>query len=469
MFISYFRKLVAICAIALSATQAIGQEQVDLTRDQARAVARQALFSDNPTLALQIAEAIVAQDPNDRVALLIVAAAAPRTGDPARGRAAGEQAWALSDTDAHRYEAARLTALAAARQDRFTLSTFWLRRALTVVPNDEERARTLQDARAVSRANPWSSSLSFSLAPSNNVNGGAEEEELRIEGEDTGGTIGESGVALAGWRGSLGVGVQYRFQQNQVSQSTIGLSYQGVRVRITDDTEILDESLRTDTTQLTLRVVRALENGTINFGLSRAIFDYRSFNSGTDSLDVESYDSTRLSIDRTLALSDRTQLAVGASQQQIRYSVDTLGTVDRTGLSARLSYALPSNDRIGANVQLNQSSAENTNLASNDQTFELTYSWAEPIGPITLSAGAGVTFRNYPDFVVFDPQVFNFVPLDGGRDDLRGFANLNIGFPEISYAGFIPGLRIDAARTRSNVSRYEQSLFTVGLTISSSF
>lgn len=453
-------------ALAFSMSGAAAQTVVDLSVGQAREVARQALFADDPALALQIAEAILAQQPDDRAALLIVAAAAPRVGDPARGRAAGARAWALSTNDLQRYEAARLTALAAAREERFTLSTFWLRRALTVVPNDQERTRTLRDARAVSRTNPWSSSLSLSLAPSNNVNGGAEEEDLRIEGENTGGRISESGLALAGWRGSLGVGVQYRFQESPQSQSTVGLSYQGGRVRITDDTQVDNESLRTDTVQLSLRHTRALENGTIAIDLSQSTFDYRN-----GALEVESYDTTRISLERRLAASDQTVLTFGADRERLDYSNDSFGEIDRTRLSFGVSHRLENGDRVGANLQIVQGSGDNGNLVSNDRTVSVSYAWAEPLGPVTLAASAGFTVRNFPDFsvFVFEANRTGFVPLEGGRDDLRGFANLNVGFPQVSYAGFSPSLRIDAARTRSNVSRYDQSLFTVGFSLSSSF
>lgn len=467
-FFSGLRLGLIALTIGVLMSPAQAQEQVDLTIPQAREVARQALFADDPALALQIAESILAKQPDDRTALLIVAAAAPRLGDPAKGRIAGTQAWSLAANDAQRYEAARLTALAAANEERFTLSTFWLRRALTVVPNAAERTRTLQDARAVSRANPWSSSLSFSLAPSNNVNGGAEEEVLRIEGENNGGRIPDSGLALSGWRGSLGVGVQYRFQESPQSQSVVALSYQGARVRITEDTEVLDESLRTDTGQLTLRHVRALENGTIGIDLSYANFDYRNFNSATDSLDVESYDTARIGVQRQLSVADQTTVSFAASRERLRYSLEALGEIYRTNLNFGVSHVLGNGDRVGASLGIVQGAGENGNLVSNDRTVSVSYALAEPLGPVSLAAVAGFSVRNFPDFRVFEPP-FSFVPLDGGRDDLRGFANLNIGFPNVSYAGFSPGIRLDAARTRSNVSRYDQTLFTAGFTLTSSF
>ncbi|MEL7180349.1 MAG: hypothetical protein AAFN63_10995, partial [Pseudomonadota bacterium] len=60
-------------------------------------------------------------------------------------------------------------------------------------------------------------------------------------------------------------------------------------------------------------------------------------------------------------------------------------------------------------------------------------------------------------------------PVPGGREDKTIFLNANIGFPNVSYAGFTPGLRIDASQTDSNVSRFDRETLSVGLTISSQF
>jgi hypothetical protein len=455
-------------ALALMGTSASAQTTVDLTIGQARDVATQALLADDSRLSLQIAEAILLQVPDDRQSLLIVASAAPRVGDPKRGREAGVRAWAVSTTDVQKYEAARLTALAAANEKRYTLSTFWLRRALAVAPNEDEHTRTLNDARAVTRLNPWSSNLSFSLAPSNNVNGGAEDEDLFVAGSDTGGTISEDGLALAGWRATLGFGTQYRFQQNTDSRSTIGISYQGARVWLTDDTDVTNDALGTDALQINLRHERALENGTVGISLSHTTFQYRDFKLRTKESTLENYDTTRIAVDRRLALSDRTMLSLSAIQERVDYSIDGIGRVDRTTAGVGLSFLLESKDRVTVNLSVNKADGDNVNYISHGQSLNVTYSWAEPIGPVSLSAGAGVSLRNFPDFQVFTLPS-GFAPIDGGRNDSTVSANLNIGFPQVSYAGFSPGLRIDASRTRSNVSRYDRTTFSAGLTISSSF
>ena len=453
------------------------QTTTDLTVEQAREIALQALFARQPRPALEIAEAILAQIPDDRGALMIIAAAAPQVGDPDRGGQAGAGAWALSLTDIQLYEAARLTASAAVTAELYTNASFWLRRALNVAPNDQERQRTLNDARAVTRTNPWSSRLSFSLAPSTNLNGGADDDEYTIEGVSTQGdpfeaSISEDGLALAGWRATLNASTQYRFFENAQNRASVGLAYQGVRVHITEDTKVTDEALRTDVVQLSLRYDRALENGALGVTLSEAFFQYRVFDRDSLESDVEDYRTTRLGVDRRLTLSDRAAVALSASRERVLYSdTSNIPTLHRSRIGAAFTYVLDSRDRIGVNLSFGLADSDSPNSVQRDQSVSFSYTWAEPIGPVTLSAGVGATWRNYPDYLVIDPGApfSGFVPLEGGRDDQTLSANLNIGFPQVEYFGFRPGVRIDAERTNSNVSRFETTRVSAGFTLTSVF
>lgn len=448
-------------ALALFGAGAAAQTTVDLSIDQARSIATQALLSDDPALALQIAEAILSQNPDDRASLVIVAAAAPRVGDPQRGREAGARAWRVAATDTQKYEAARLTALAAANEERFTLATFWLRRALTVAPNEEERARTLNDARAVTRLNPWSTQLSFSLVPSSNVNGGAEDASSTAPGNPTG-TLSEDALALSGWRASLNFGAQYRLQEAQTSRTTVGLQYQTARVWITDDTRVPDEAFNTNYYDLSLRHDRALENGTLSFRASRGLYEYRDLDLRAQTTDYEKYDIWRLSVDRRFALNERTLLSFSANREWLSYLATGIGDVDRVLLSGGTSYRLDSGDRISATITLVDNDGDSVNFTSQEQTLSVGYAFAEPLGPISLSLGGGLKWSDYPEY-----RLLNTVT--GGRQDTTVFANANIGFPDISYAGFTPGLRLDVSRTQSNVSRFDRTTFSAGLTISSQF
>lgn len=450
-------------ALALLGASATAQTTVDLSIDQARNIATQALLSDDPALALQIAEAILTQVPDDRTALIVVAAAAPQLGDPARGRAAGARAFAVSQSDAQKYEAARLTALAAANDQRYTLATFWLRRALTVAPNEQERNRTLRDARGVTRLNPWSTSLSFSLAPSNNVNGGAEDEASTAPGNPTG-TLSADAQAIAGWRAVLAFNTSYRMHQSRESRTTVGAQYRGTRVRITDDIAVPDEAFTTDYYELALRHERALENGTLTLRAARGLYEYRDLRGPSDAqvLNDEYYDIWRLGVDRQVSLNAQTVLSFSVGREWLDYRNAGIGEVNRLTFGTGFVHQLASRDRVGANITLVDSTGDSVNYTSQDLTLSGSYRWAEPLGPITLGVGGGFRWSDYPDYNLL-------FAVTGGRQDRTVFANADIGFPEISYAGFTPGLRIDASRTDSNVSRFDRTTLSASLTISSQF
>jgi hypothetical protein len=449
--------------LVVSGSFAAAQETVDVPVDRAGAVAAQALVAGQTELALQIAEAVLAQRPDDRDALVLVAAAAPRVGDPTKGRLAGVRAWAVSGTDAQKYEAARLTALAAANEERFTLSTFWLRRALTVAPNDTERDQTLRDARVVSQRNPWSTQLSFSLSPSSNLNGGAETDTLVVDGVETGGQFSEDSQALAGWRATLGFGTTYRLHQNAKSRTTVGLQHQSSRVKVTDDTNIPDDSFDSTATTLSLRYDRALEVGTITAHGSRSKYDYRDYSTFTDTSVGEFYRINRAGLSGQFPVNDRASLSLSFDREWITYSIASIGDVERNIISAGASYRLGNGDQLRTTFSRTESTGETANYTSSQKGLGFSYGWADPIGPISLSAGANLSWIDYPDFRLA------FANIQDGRQDRSVSLFANVGFPQASYAGFTPGLRIDASRTNSNVSRYDRKTLSAGLTITSQF
>lgn len=157
-------------------------QTLELSLAEGRIAARNAALGGNFPLARDLALALLEANPNDRSALIVLAAVQPRLGDPRAGRAAGARAFGLSKTDAQRYEAARLTALAAANEDRFTLNQFWLRRAAVHAPTPQAFAQTRENYRGVRARNPFTANLAFSVTPSNNVNGGTDGSCLFIPG-----------------------------------------------------------------------------------------------------------------------------------------------------------------------------------------------------------------------------------------------------------------------------------------------
>ena len=473
--------------LAVLATVGHAQDRVDLSLGDARNLATQSLIAGDARLAVQLAQAILTQNPDDRAALIIMAAGAPRIGDPARGRQAGARAWRVSTTDTEKYEAARLTALAAANEERLTLATFWLRRALTVVPNDAERARTIRDARAVRQRNPLSVQLSGSLVPSSNVNGGADEQSSTEVGDFTQ-TLSDDALALEGWRASLNFGLQYRFQEAQKSRTTAGLAYQIGRVRITENTDVPDEALDTAYYEMSLRHDRVLENGTLSLRATRGLFEYRDLDLDAGTTAYQDYDIWKLNVDRNIPFNDRWLLSLSAGRDWLAYLNDGIGDVERTSLRTGLSYRLESGNRISASLGWVGSEGDSDNYTSESQSLNFGYSFAQPVelswaaffdlgaleeferrvnflrplGPVNLSLGAGVRWSDYPDYrIIF--------PIEGGRQDETYSFNMNMGFPKFEYAGFVPSLRLDTSKTTSNVDRFDRTTSSIALTFQSSF
>ncbi len=457
-------KIRALALVACLIGTALPAQNVDLSLDDARLLARQALAAGAFELAGELARKLVEVNPDDRASLLVLAVAEPQLGDADAGWRAGVRAWELSETEAARYEAARVTALAAANGERFTLSTIWLRIALNDAPNAAARTQTLQDARAVSRRNPWSTSLIFSIVPSNNINGGAEDEEQRINGEADGGTLSEDAVALAGWRATFGLRTQYRLQENRQSRTTVGLQYSANRARITDDVSVPDEALTSNYAELSLRHDRVLENGLITGRVAAGTFDYRSFRQSTGDLDFQKYDVVRLGIDRQFPIAEDLNLTLTAQRERLEYLSVGIGRVDRTILRSTLSYRLGNNDRVSTSIEFTDSDGEAVtgNFTFDSWTLQGSYQWAEPIGPITLSVNGGVQITDYPEYALIRS-------VEGGREDDSIFVGANVGFPNVEYFGFSPGLAINARRSESNISRFERDTFSVGFTLSSAF
>ncbi|WP_439154892.1 surface lipoprotein assembly modifier [Yoonia sp.] len=444
-------KWIFALAIGLFGSFASAQTTLTLSLDDARAIAVQAFRAGEEDTALQIAERLLQANPDDRTALVIVAALA----DPATGRKAGARAWALSDTNTQRYEAARLTALAAAREERFTLATLWLRRALTVAPNETETARTTQDAARLRRLNPWSNSLSFALVPSNNVNGGAEDEILTAPGLPDG-TLSPDAQALAGVRAVLGLRSQYRLTQTEKSRATVAIGVQASRVRLENGQNTANISGRdfaTDAADISLGYDRILENGSFGGRLTFGTYDF-----GRE----DYYDFRRLSLARTVPLSDKTGLQLSATHERQTYVQTGIGTIDRTILRSSVTQQLDNKDRIGATLTYTQSDGDSVNYTYEDWSLAGSYAWAEPFGPVTLGISAGIKWSDYPAYTVL-------IPVDGGREDQTFFYTINMGFDDLSYAGFTPGLTISGSVADSNISRFTRNTTSFGLTLNSTF
>ncbi len=162
-----------LAPVAGRAETAGTQVSMELTRPAARAMARRALDIGKPDLAATIARQLLATDPQDVPALLLLTAGLSRSGHAAEAVGQGRRAFALAATGPQHFEAAYLTAEALSLADRPGAAKIWLRRADRFSPGPAQQKILREAFRKLDARTPLRLSFTFAAGPSNNVNGGS--------------------------------------------------------------------------------------------------------------------------------------------------------------------------------------------------------------------------------------------------------------------------------------------------------
>ncbi|RYG93021.1 hypothetical protein EU803_02625 [Loktanella sp. IMCC34160] len=454
----FLASLVVFAGLAFSAT---AQDRIALDLDSGRRLAQEALLSGNPELTRELALGLLQANPDDRTAWVLLAAALPQLGDAAGGQKAGARAYALSTTETEKYEAARLTALAAMRAERFTQSQIWLRRAAIHAPNDAQARQTARDYRLVADRNPLRIDLAFAATPSSNLNGGSESAYSIIDGLPFIGVLSGDAQALSGIEARGDVALRYRLSSSETRQQNLTARMIGRAVRLSDAArETAPEAENGDFAYLVAdlgygdrRVTDALGYGWgVNFG--------RVW--GGAEAEV-SYSFAKLSADGTYTLSDRAAAQVFSSME-MRWDGDgardaRIGTIGG-GLTWVADGAMPG--QYAASLSLRHTESPTPNDRSDVATAQLSFAPAQAIGPASMRFTLGGAMSDYPDYAV----VF-VVP--GGRQDTMGFASVEVTPADWSYAGFAPVLTLTRQITRSNVSRFDTAETSLQIGIRSTF
>ena len=134
----------------------------------------------------------------------------------------------------------------------------------------------------------------------------------------------------------------------------------------------------------------------------------------------------------------------------------------RSTLTTQIRYRTDSGNRLSGMVSFGAQSSENLNERYETITAQVSYAWADPIGPIQLSLTAGVSRSHYRDYTIL-------LPVPDGRTDMRVFGSATAVFQDINYAGFVPVVTLGVQDTQSNVSRFERNEYSVNIGFRSSF
>ncbi|SHI59366.1 tetratricopeptide repeat protein [Wenxinia saemankumensis] len=455
------RAALAAALLLLTAAPAATQEPLRLGRDEGRALAAQLLAEGRPDAAAAIARALLEADPQDPGALAILARAAFEAGEMAAARQAAAAIWDSGAPVETRLGAARLAARAAAGEERFFVSELWYRRALTLAGPD--RVPAIEDeARAMRRLSPWSVSLSFSIRPSANVNGGAETGDYVVNGE-TLGALTVAAQALDGWIAETDLALGYRLAQDATSRTSLRFDLSDRHVRLSGRSrnaleeageETIDVSTRS--VEIGLDHVRLIGPSRVDLGLSLG----RVAAGGEAIYDVAGFEA-RLS--RPLGEADRLSFSLS---QDWRERTDG-GTERLAEGGLAWTHAWPGGGVTRAGVELSRLSTERANTAFRRASLDVTHRLAQPLGPAELTLGGAVSVTEFDDYFVFDFPTFSFV--DAGRRDRRALLTVEAALTGWSWAGFTPVATLEAERTFSNNSRFDSRNLGFGVEIRSTF
>jgi hypothetical protein len=448
-------------AIALATVQVHAETTVNLSLPQARAAAAQALQEGKLADAARLATALLQVNPRDAEAALILALVHDRSGNAAGALRAARQAWSATRHPALRFRAADIAARSAFRLERLSLAQFWLRRADTVAPDDTARAALARDFAIVRRTNPLRVTLNFGAAPSSNVNNGSETTVNVVEGLPIVGQLSGDAQALSGVEAWGHVALRYRLNESASSRTSVGADIYARRVWLSDEARALAPTLSNDELSFDFREVSLEHLFTTGQGQPVWSFGLAAGKTLYGGADYRAHSRAELGLSLPLGPADR--LTMGLKGERHRAIAAGARDAEARTLSLGFSHGFASGARLGLSLELRDTAAEGTQFDNSSQTLRLTYAPARSLGPVRVTGALALGRVHYPDYAVL------FFTVPGGREDRILSGDLTLHFERLDYAGFIPTLTLRAARTESNVSRFDTRALSVVLGIRSSF
>jgi hypothetical protein len=423
------RRLCGAVVVALAATLAQAQDLVlDVTPETGRALARQALLAGNPDLAARIAAQLVAADPDDVVALLLLTAGLSRSGHGAEAAEAGRRSYHLADTQAQRFEAAYLTAEALSIAGRPGAAKLWLRRADTQAPGDAERSVLREAYRDLDGRTPLKFSASVGGGPTDNVNGGSLHDTFYFEGIPI-----EIAEALPGWALTETATLSYRLLREPYRSATLYATLQHRNVWLNDRARVLQP----DATNADYLY------DSLDFGGS---VDWLS----TDRLVMHLNASAGRRWLGGAVQSDQQSLSFGVIKQlpggraaRLDLSVETTQIPDTPRAnSLRLAAEATLMNRgargnLDYSLTLAQVDADAPGVAYRALTMGVNWQPEHPLKGVDLSLFADLGAKDY--WKTFD------------RPDLTLAVGVTAQFPNAALWGFRPSMTLSASRTMSDV------------------
>ncbi|KIC50762.1 tetratricopeptide repeat protein [Tateyamaria sp. ANG-S1] len=480
-------RLAAVCGVAMGANVLVAQGLADpATHDPApqqaddaashvlspqalRVAAAEALRVGQARQALRFSTALTQRDTSDHTAWMLKSQALRDVGDFREAIHAARTAWSLSEKDEDRFAAAMIMAQALSSDGKRTRAQLWLRRAGQHAPTANHEALAKDRFRYVQSRNPWRTDLSFTLAPTSNVNNGSSKETtqpgyalaeiievlLGVPVEQVATALDGDAQALSGLEYGVNGTTRYRFRQtDQVAQD--------VFFRGSYRTYVLSDSARRQAPNSSGSDF-AVGSAEIGYAFTHIASDGKARNSLAFSVGQswfggeENSSFATANVGRITRLNERTHLRLSANLREVVGQQTADET--RIGVSAGVIRSLSNGARLDLSIGVAETTSPVEPAEFEEFSLSAGYSPAKKIMGTKFNFGVTAQMRDY-DVSPFDRA---------GREDLSIFATATATFTNVDYYGFNPTVTLRGRATGSNINRYDVNQVTLGVGISSSF
>lgn len=448
------RSALLAALFGLLGSAAMATETVTMAPDTVRHEMRQALQRGDAQTAWHLAQALLAAGVHRYDAQIALADAERRLGRPEAALVATRQAAALAQTPKQRFETALMRAYAAEEGGAAgaLVAQFWTRRAIQLAPMDAYRAAAVSELGRMRSTAPLQVQLSFTAAPSSNVNNGSRETHITAPPDLGGGLwqLAPQARALSGFVAEAGISARYRLHQSAAGATHLRFAAQRCEVRLSQDARNQIEAWRQQQIGfgLTPPPMPDYDYGAIEAGITRS---WRSgpqrYSLGATlghawfgGADLEDYLRLEASGDR--ALSQTTVLFAGLSAERHWRKPGTGQDSDILALQTGVLHQLGSGDTLRLTLSGRNQLSNDVNQRHQAAAVRLGWEKATPVAGVRLAASLGAEARRY------DPSAL----APGGRRDLRLDAGLSLEFQRMDYMGFVPVVSLSASKVNSNLA-----------------
>lgn len=428
---------------------------VQLDRAQSQILAREMLAAGNPEVALALARALVAGDPDDAEALVLLASALQQRGQDEEAHEVAQSAYAAAESDRHKFEAAMLVGRAEFRRDAHFRAQVWLRRAAQAAPDADSRAIARRNFRYVQRINPLLLRFSLGVAPSSNINDGSSAEVVEIHGLPF--RLREHSRALSGTEFALDFGARYRVARSAHSKTELTFGLRSRAYQLSEAAKRRAPDARGSDYSYSSIEVGAAHSFAPRWDV--ATYEVEGALGRTWFGGAPLSDYARLSLSRRTPLSRAMSLRWTLTAQHQERHDSAARSATTVGLEGEIGSGLSNGDKISVAGSISRTAADAFHIRNTSLLGRLTYEIAEPIAGVRISSGVDLERRSFPTGFL-QPE---------GRTDIRGVLRLSGTLDGFEYMGFSPAIDLRLSRTKSTLVVHERQSADVLLSIRSTF